>query len=112
MPLFYAAVPPEVGNVTVLPSVVDQTPALNISWEPPTYSLPIAYYRVHLYSLGTSNHTVETTNGTVAVMETLDRGMEYEVYIVAVSILGEGPRGQLHRAVTYDGKILVHTYCT
>ena len=107
MASFPAAVPPEVGNVSLLPSVVDHTPALNISWEPPTYSLPIAYYRVYLYTLGMSNQTIVTTNGTVVVMEMLDRGVEYEVYIIAVSILGEGRRGELHQAVTHDGK----SYC-
>lgn len=104
MPSFPPAVPPEVVSVTVLPSVMDQAPALNISWEPPTYSLPIAYYRVHLYSMGTSNHTIETTKDTVLVMEMLDRGVKYEVYVIAVSVLGEGPRGEVHRAVTHDGE--------
>lgn len=104
MPLIHTAVPPEVGNVAVLPSVVDQTPALNITWEPPTYSLPIAYYKVYLRSLGFSNYTVEITNSTVVIMDMLDRGVEYEVYITAVSILGEGQREQLYKAVTYDGK--------
>ena len=104
MPSFRPAVPPEVANVTVLSSVVDQAPALNISWEPPTYSLPITYYRVHLNSLDTNNHTIATTKDTVVVMEALDRGVEYEVYVIPVSILGEGPRGELHRAVTHDGE--------
>ena len=100
----YSAVPPKVGNVSVIPSVVDRMPSLNITWEPPTYNLTIAYYRVYLRSLGVSNYTVETTNSTVVVMDMLDRGVEYEVYVTAVSILGEGARGQLHRTVTYDGK--------
>lgn len=89
--------------LSVLPSVRDHSPALNLSWSWPHSDIPIADFIVE-YWMQTQRVYSVVTSQTSTTLVRLALGAEYTVRVAARSSLGQGHFSAAHNTSTLNGE--------
>ena len=95
--------------LSVLPSVRDHFPALNLSWSRPHSDITLVDFMVEYWVHKPHVHSV-VTDLTSITLSHLALGAVYSVRVAARSALGQGQFSAVQEAITLNGEN-VHPYC-
>ena len=105
------AEPSRVTGVSLIKTVENGTPALNVTWNTPQSDVAISQYQVQCRRSGeTSWITAPTFSGsppaTSFILTGLDAGTKYSVRVKAVSELGPGEWSVEQMKRTFDSEFI------
>ena len=101
-------VPSQVTGVTVSKVVRSGRPALRVTWTTPQSDVSITQYQVQYRRSGTaswSSAAPVSGSTTSTYLEELVAGSEYQVWVRAVSAIGNGTWSEVQSETTYRSEL-------